>query len=361
MDDRVKVAVVGDLFPNGRFLNKEQPLSSTFESTLDALSAADLRIGNFLMPLSERGVPMEKLSNIRAHPDIANDVAALQLDIASIANNHICDYGPLALLDTISALAGIGVTVVGAGDSIGVANRPVTLSRNQLRIGVLAYSCLVPPGAAATSERSGIAAIRVSSSYTVNAQWAIEEPGEPEMVNIRTWTDSDDQERAEEHVRALKSEVDVLLLSLHWGYGASDNLAEYQVPLGHALIDAGADAILGHHVHAVQGVEIYRGKPILYSSGTFLGRQVPEDPGNLSELGARLIAAMSPDGFLALLTLDRSGVSELDILPSTLSDNGLPILANTEAVKRVEARVRRLSQPFGTRFETLTDRIKVCL
>ena len=92
------------------------------------------------------------------------------------------------------------------------------------------------------------------------------------MVTIRTFADAAEQAFAEERVRALRKEVDFLCLSLHWGYGGlSSRIAEYQRPLGHAMIDAGADIILGNHVHAVQGVERYKGKAIIYSPGRSSG------------------------------------------------------------------------------------------
>jgi poly-gamma-glutamate synthesis protein (capsule biosynthesis protein) len=361
MDDAVSIAILGDLFPNARFFRDGKSLSPTFDETLDLLQTFDLRFGNFLMPLSERGAPTEKLANIRAHPDIATDVAELDLDAVSLANNHALDYGPEALADTMSSLGGIGVQVIGAGTSLVEAVRPVFFERNGIRIALVAYSCLVPPGAAATNERAGISPIRVLSSYAIDAQWAIEEPGEPEMVRICTWTDGSDQRRAEKQIADLKADADVVLASIHWGYGASELLADYQVPLAHAVIDAGADAILGHHVHAVQGVEVYKGRPIFYSPGTFVGRQIPEDAANLTDLGARLIAAMSPNGYLTRLIIDRSGVKLAEIVPTTLDDHGLPALSQGQIAEQTIERIRRLSAQFGTGLEWKSGRLAVQL
>lgn len=354
MSASLTVASVGDLFPNARFLVDGAPLDGGFEDTVQLLAAHDLRIGNLLMPFSDRGAPTEKLANIRATPEVAGDLSALGLDLVSLANNHIFDYGPDAYADTREAMNRIGVTTVGAGSTLDEAMQPWQFESRGIRVAVVAYSCLVPPGAAATSERPGIVPIRIQSSYEVNAQWAIEEPGEPEMVRICTATDAIDEARAVEQVEQLAASADVVLVSLHWGYGASERLADYQVPLGHALVDAGAGAILGHHVHAVQGVEVYRGRPILFSCGTFIGRQVPEDPSGLTELAARLIAAMSPDGYLARLTLEKAGVRAVELVPTTLGEHGLPLLGDREAAERVSDRVRRQSVAFDTKLE-ITD------
>jgi poly-gamma-glutamate synthesis protein (capsule biosynthesis protein) len=353
------VAVLGDLFPNDRFGETTRHWDVAFADTLAVIADADLRVGSFLMPLSTAGTPMEKLAHIRAAPAIADDLPILQLDLVSLANNHIMDYGVEALTDTCRGLAAAGIDVIGAGDSLTEATRASIRQVGDTTVGIIAFSCLVPPGAAATTARAGISPIRVYSSYQVDAQWAIEEPGEPEMVRIRTWCDEDDTERAVELVRALRAEVDVVLVSLHCGYGSSEDLAEYEQPLVHRLVDAGAGAILGHHVHAVQGVEVYRGAPIVYSCGSFLGRQVPEDASNLTELAERLIAAMSPDGIVVMMHLDAAGVHELEILPTTLNDHGLPLLADGQIFDRVCDRVTRLSTRLGTSLERRDGRLEL--
>ena len=71
-------------------------------------------------------------------------------------------------------------------------------------------------------------------------------------------------------VRAARDSADLVVVSLHWGvHMVPVTLAAYQQQAAHALIDAGADAILGHHPHLLKGVEIYRGRPVFYSLGNF--------------------------------------------------------------------------------------------
>ena len=356
----ISIAALGDMFPNDRFYNAGQPIVAGFRDTLEVLASADLRLGSFLMPLSNRGEPTEKLSHIHASPAIAQDLAHLQLDAVSLANNHIFDYGPLGLYDTQAALASIGVGSLGAGRNLDEATAPLYFERKGRRIGVVAYSCLVPPGAAARPDRPGIATIRVQSGFDIDAQWALEEPGEPEMIRIRTWTDKDEESRALEQLRSMRNEVEMLCVSVHWGYGASEQLAEYVRPLGHVFVDAGADVVFGHHVHAPQGVEVYRGKPIFYSPASFVGRQQAEDPALLSELAARLIAAMSDDGYISLVEFDEGGVSAVELVPTVL-ERGLPVIGRGDVARRVIDRVMRLSQPLGTEFEVRGDRVAVIL
>src|SRR3954452_10980480 len=203
------------------------------------------------MTLSTRGQPIEKLANIRADPAIAPDIGRLNLDVVSLANNHMMDYGAEALADTIENLRAQNIKLVGAGATLAEAIEPVIIDVRGRKIGFLAFTCLVAPGAGACDSAPGVAALHVHSSFQVNPYWQAEEPGEPAMVTIRTFADPDEQEFAEECVRSLRSAVDFVCVSVHWGYGGeSGDIAEYQRPLAHALIDAGADVILGNHPHA---------------------------------------------------------------------------------------------------------------
>lgn len=350
----VSIVAVGDVYPNARFYRDGAPVSSHFDRTLELLHGADLAFANFEVPLSNRGVRLEKLAAGRAAPEIAEDVGQLGFHVLNLANNHQMDYGYDALADTIEALEGQGIRCVGAGASLAEAIRPVVLEVKGMTIGVLSFSCLVPTGSAATDTSPGIAPIRVHSAYEVNPAWQIEEPGDPGMVTIRTWADPADRQYAEERVRELAAQVDFLILSLHWGYGATENLAEYQRPLGHALLDAGADVIFGNHAHAIHGIELHDGKAILYSQSSFLGRPPPKDPSelaHLSELVRGMFLAMSPDGYLASLDLAADRTYSVRIVPTSLDPNGLPELVTGEAFDRIAGRIIRLSTRLDTQLE----------
>jgi poly-gamma-glutamate synthesis protein (capsule biosynthesis protein) len=182
------------------------------------------------------------------------------------------------------------------------------------------------------------------------------------MVTIKTFADSAEQAFAEECVRELRSKVDFLCLSLHWGYGGlSSRIAEYQRPLGHAMIDAGADIILGNHVHAVQGVERYKGKLIVYSPGTFIGRQLPPESegGEITDLVRGLLADMSPDGLVTLIDVDAAGDYTVRIVPTSLDAHGLPVVASDELLERISQRVIEWSGKLGTQVELHGGELRV--
>lgn len=359
MPPSVTIAVMGDLFPNDRFYVDGSPIESGLEEALAVTANADIRHATFLMPLSERGAAMDKVAVIRAHPSIAEDVGYLGLDVISLANNHVFDYGPDALDDTIRALTEVGSIVIGAGSDLARATEPVVLTRDEVKVGFVAFSCLVPPGAAARTDRPGISAIQVHSSYEIHPAWSVEEPGEPEVVQIKTWTDTNDEAKAIDQVKELDREADVVVVSVHWGFGAGERLADYQRPLGHSLIEAGADIVFGHHVHGVQGVEIYKGRPILYSPGTFIGRQKSEDPSSLSELAQRLIAEMTPDGYIARIQLNGDSLQSLILTPTSHSATGIPHLSQGEEFDRVASRIIRGSAKLGTEVSVANGALEV--
>jgi poly-gamma-glutamate capsule biosynthesis protein CapA/YwtB (metallophosphatase superfamily) len=133
----------------------------------------------------------------------------------------------------------------------------------------------------------------------------------------------------------------------------SSRIAEYQQPLGRALIDAGADIIFGNHVHAVQGIEQYKGKAILYSPGTFIGRQLPPESegGEISDLVRTLLADMSPDGFITLVDIDDAGSYDLRIIPTSLDSRGLPVVVSADAFERIAQRIEDWSAKMDTTIE----------
>jgi poly-gamma-glutamate capsule biosynthesis protein CapA/YwtB (metallophosphatase superfamily) len=357
MNEAVTIAAVGDCFPTDRFYADGAPLSAGFLDTLERFKAADLRFGNIEPPFTDRGTPADKLAAIRSDPAIVPDFSDLAFDVITLANNHVTDYGPDGLADTIAGWDGLGIAHVGAGPSLAEAVKPVVIERDGIRIGFIAFSCLVAAGGAASDERPGVAAIRVHSGYEVDPLWEIEEPGEPLMVTIRTRTNDDDRNFALERVRELRRDVDVLCVSIHWGYGGSDELAEYQRPLGHDLVDAGADVVIGNHVHAVQGIELYNGKPILYSPGTFIGRQEPFDTSEMSDSMLKVVTQLLPEGYMAYLRVSKDGGCAVEMLPTCIDDHGLPMLADGELADRIFARMSKHSTKFGTTLEQRDGRI----
>ena len=79
-----------------------------------------------------------------------------------------------------------------------------------------------------------------------------------------------DHNQIKADIERLRPAADLVLVSFHWGYEYTSNVAAEQQKLGRLAIDAGADLVLGHYPHVPQGIEIYRGKPIVYSPSNFV-------------------------------------------------------------------------------------------
>ena len=224
------------------------------------------------------------------------------------------------------------------------ASSPIIREVAGRRVGVIAFSCLTPTGMGAGPNRPGISALHVETAYEIDPWYQMEEPGDPSVVTIRTRVREADRLRAEAIVRQARGSCDLLVVTMHWGYGSGEVLAEYQRPLAEALIEAGADVIHGHHPHAVHPVGFYRGKPILYGLGTFIGQQVfLPAPQTVQALWA----GMSPDGAVAELHFTEGSVAEVILHPTTLNDDRLPVLARGSVFDRIANRLARLSTPYG--------------
>lgn len=250
-DGPVTIAAAGDLALAWRVDSAmRQHGYDPFREVRATLSGADLAFANVECVMSEAPDVHTQASEgqpiIRAHPSSARAVANAGIDVVSVANNHAFDLGARGALDTQRALRDAGVAPVGGGRAED-AWEPVVREVRGVRVGILAFAQQVnhPPGRGA----------RVA------------------------WLDS----RAIEAVRALDARVDVVLVSLHWGHEFVEEPTAGQVAMAHQLIDAGADAIIGHHPHVLQSVELYHDRPIVYSLGNFVFGHQPS-PRDLSAI-----------------------------------------------------------------------------
>ena len=269
MGTTAKIAMVGDIF-----LQQPLPQNAATVEVATLLRSADIAFGNLETPVSERGTPAEKWVNMRMSPDLLSDVTGLGFDLVTLANNHMMDFGEVAFFDTLDHLHEHGLPYVGAGADLGAAWQAEVVSVGEIKVAFLGAASTLGPGSAAAEDKPGVAPIHVSESYHIDPPASMEQPGSAPYVSTRAWRE--DVDRAIAAIDAVRAEADFVVLALHWGVPPfwrsrfQDGLADYQVEVGHALIDAGADVIVGHHPHSLQEVELYRGKPIFYSLGNFV-------------------------------------------------------------------------------------------
>jgi len=308
--------------------------SAGFAAAIDRVRSSDAIIANLEMPLSERGYKVRKYSNLRSHPEVIRGITGMGIHAVSLANNHMMDYGPDALTDTIEIVAAAGLAHSGAGPNLESALRPATLTVGERTIGMLSFACTLPMESDAGVGKPGIAPIRVGFSFEVDANLLVEQPGT--MPTVRSWADPHDRAEAEACLQALSDEVDLVVVMIHWGVPSywlspfQGLLATYQQDLGRALINAGADVVCGHHSHSLHPVEMYRGKPIFYSLGNFLFE------------GAR--AFMEPESVIAEFDLDEGTWT---LVPLLLDDDGFPARVEGAQATAVLTKLQSMSRSFG--------------
>jgi len=238
-------------------------IESYTELVRPTLRDVDLRFGNCERQYSNRGVVNELNPHGRQPPEMAKIFTDCGFDAVTIANNHMYDYGPDALLDTRALLLEKGIAVTGAGQNLAEAREPAIVDCKGVKVGFLGYCSVIPEGGEAGPSKIGIAPLRVVTTY---------EPRGPHAPpRVRTRPDDRDLEMILEDVTALRKRVDIVVVALHWGIiWVPRVVCDYQVITAHACIDAGADMILGHHAHVPKAIEVYKGKSIFYSLSNFV-------------------------------------------------------------------------------------------
>ena len=212
---------------------KRDGASRILEEVRDELRSGDLAFANLESPLSTVGPHAPKACVFRADPAAVEVLMDGGFNIVSVANNHTLDAGVAGLMQTLDHLELAGIAWAGAARERERSWKPTLFEVSGLTVGFVACTDL---------------SFQHGSWCKVDA----------EMTEFA------------EHLRAAKSRCDLLVVSIHWGNEYQNVPTGRQKDVARAAIDAGADLIIGHHPHVLQGVGEYRGAPILYSTGNFV-------------------------------------------------------------------------------------------
>lgn len=211
------------------------------EEVLSIMNNADIMVANNEFTLSNRGTRLNKAYTFKGDPKRASIYKEMGVDLVSLANNHIYDYGHDAFIDTLNTLKSQDIAFVGAGNNIEEAKKPYYYIINGYKIAFLnatrAEKNIITPEA--TENKEGV---------------------------FRCY----DPKLFIEEIQKAKQESDYVVALIHWGKEQSHNLEQVQIDTGKKYIDAGADVLVGSHAHVLQGMEIYNGKLIAYNLGDFL-------------------------------------------------------------------------------------------
>lgn len=276
----VVLSFVGDIMLDSRPGAAVAKGVDAFAGVGAELLAADLAIGNLECPVARGGAAVSKRWTFRADPRVL-PLLGRYFGAVSLANNHSGDYGKGALVETMQHLAAHSLPFFGAGVDLEGAHRPLFVTRRGVRIALLGYNEFLPRAFEAGPSTPGVA-----------------------------W--SEDEQVVHDIRQARAAGADLVIPFMHWGFEHEREASRRQRELAHAMIEAGADAVIGAHPHVTQPIEIFRGKVIAYSLGNFVFD-------GFSEAEARV-------GWMLTLRLGRSGVSRWHTRVVRLDEDGLPRL-----------------------------------
>lgn len=284
-EDVYTIVLVGDIMLDRNvrasvYNNYDGDYGALFSRMAPILKKADVAFANLEGPISSRGVDSGKEYSFRFEPVVASELSEAGFDVLSLANNHILDWGADALCDTYNYLRAYDVQSVGAGCASELAHAPALFSLGDTRVAFIGATEFYTSSVA----RDGLPGV---------SQWSLS--------------------HIEQHVRSLKEAgTDIVIVSLHWGVEYETRSSSYQQEFAHALVDAGADIVVGHHPHVIQEIERYGKGWILYSLGNFIFDQ------SFSEETMR--------GILANVRIQDGVVIAVDPLPVVIDTTFRPYL-----------------------------------
>lgn len=268
------------------------------DAIMREMQTADVFMINNEFPYTDRGTPLaEKSFTFRAKPDSVKYLNEMGVDIVSVANNHVYDYGEVSLLDTLTTLEKAEMPYVGAGRNIEEAVKPVYFVINDMKIAYIS----------ATQIEQG------DYPDTVGA-------GENSAGVFRCWN----EERIYDVVREAKTQSDFVIAYIHWGTELSETLHWAQPDQAVKLADAGADLIVGDHPHCLQEITYIGETPVIYSMGNFWFNSKTQDTGILK------------------VVLDENGLKSIQFVPAIQSGCRTVVAADGER-ERILSYLRTLS------------------
>lgn len=250
----MQIALTGDVML-GRLVdrhviqNQSIGPAKIWSDVLPLLLKADRRLVNLECVISSRGrewQPESKSFHFRAHPRAIDFLRAAKIDCVTLANNHILDYGAEALLECLALLDRSGIKRTGAGASLAEALAPAIVDLPQGRVGLVSLTDNEPEWEAG-EKKTGIHYIAYDAKGLI-------EPYRSRLTQV---------------LKQVRSQADFVVVSAHIGPNWGPPSVAMRL-FAHQIIDLGADLYWGHSNHAPQGIELYKGKAILYSTGDFI-------------------------------------------------------------------------------------------
>jgi poly-gamma-glutamate capsule biosynthesis protein CapA/YwtB (metallophosphatase superfamily) len=288
----MQIALTGDVMLGrlvDQYVIRNQSIGpdKIWSDLLPLLLKADRRLINLECVISSRGLewqPDSKTFHFRAQPRAIDFLRSAKIDCVTLANNHVLDYGTDALLECLALLDRAGIKRSGAGASLAEALAPAILELPQGRLGVVSLTDNEPEWEAG-EKKPGI-------HYIAYDAKGLAEPY---------------RSRLAQQLNQVRRQADLVMVSAHVGPNWGPPSAAMQM-LSHQIIDLGADLYWGHSNHTPQGVELYKGKAILYSTGDFID-DYAVDSDERNDLS-----------FLFILELEQGRIARIVLHPVCIED-----------------------------------------
>lgn len=282
-----------------------------FQHAAPLLRGADITFGNLECPLATRGQKVLKPFSFKADPAFAPCLNDAGFDIISLSNNHTLDCGRIGLQETMATLQSRQIRWCGAGNNRTLAEAPTILTVRGLRVAFVGFCEFVPEGVFLNDEKPSIALA--------------------------------DDERVRYTIQNARRQADVVIVSYHGGIEYQNRPSARQKQFARLVAKAGADLVLGHHPHVLQGVEILSGAKgrrcvVAYSLGNFLF----DAPG-------RFVKA-TEDTAIFRCTLDKSGVRSAWFTPMKI-EKARPRPARPDEAKLALSRLSKWCAELGTKMK----------
>ncbi len=309
--NHVVIGFLGDVMI-GRLVNhiiKEKGYSYPWGNSLSLLAQVDLRIINLETTLTTHTKKNPKVFNFSALPDRVKTLQHAHIDVVNLANNHILDFQEEGLVQTIATLDCVGIQHVGAGANIQKASKPVIITKNGIKVGIIGYTDNEPTWKA-TESTSGVNYIRVGDVDSIKNQ-----------------------------IAALRKRVDIVIITSHWGPNMRQVPSSDFIEFAHAIIDSGADIIHGHSSHVFQGIEIYKNKIIMYDTGDFIDDYAVDQQ------------LRNDQSLFFEITVTKNGPISAVLTPVVIKNMQVNIAEDTEK-KEIIDHMQQLSEQFNT---TISD------
>jgi hypothetical protein len=294
----ITITAVGDISFEGR--HKDNANIDLLSDVTPLLTSGDICVANLECPLTtlEQGVPGK--CTLRGGPGWAHMLKETGIQVVSLANNHLMDHGTQGLQDTLNALDNAGIFHVGAGSNLAEAAAPIFMEVKNKTIGFLARS-----------------SVQVSSQSNA----AENTPG------IAFF----EMQEALDAIKACRKKADIIILMLHWGIENYDYPTQLQRKTARILLESGADIILGHHPHVLQGFEFISGRLVAYSLGNFLFDEINwslKMPGNVEKQMHVSLSDKNRHGGVMEISIKDRVVIDTKFSPTNIEPDGKVIKAN---------------------------------